>query len=89
MDSLKFLNTQSISQFKTQFGVEDINILRNEQTGKCFFSYGSSTGAVTSRYPEIPLTKPVISEVASEETGETFFILHNESEGGATRMETL
>ena len=41
------------------------------------------------KYPESPLNNPVVSEVASTETGETFFLLHNEGEGGATKLEIL
>lgn len=89
MENLKFLNTQTLAQFKTQMQVDEIKVLRNEHTGKCFFAYGSETGAVTSKYPDSPLTTPVISEVVSEESGETFFLLHNESEGGATKLEVL
>ena len=89
MENLKFLNTQSVAQFKANVQTDEIKVLRNEQTGKCFFSYGSGTGAVTSKYPESSLNHPVVSEVASTETGVTFYLLHNESEGGATKLETL
>ena len=89
MENLKFLNTQSVAQFKADVQTDEIKVLRNEQTGKCFFSYGCGTGAVTSKYPESPLNNPVVSEVASTETGETFYLLHNEGEGGATKLETL
>ena len=40
MENLKFLNTQSVAQFKANVQTDEIKVLRNEQTGKCFFSYG-------------------------------------------------
>ena len=49
MENLKFLNTQSVAQFKANVQTDEIKVLRNEQTGKCFFSYGCGTGAVTSK----------------------------------------
>ena len=57
MENLKFLNTQSVAQFKANVQTDEIKVLRNEQTGKCFFSYGSGTGAVISKYPESPLNQ--------------------------------
>lgn len=89
MAKLQFLSTRSVESFKLGMGVDEIRILRNEKTGKCFFSYGLGSGAVTSKYPAAPLSKPMVSEVASEETGETFYLLHNEGEGAVTKLETL
>ena len=37
MENLKFLNTQSVAQFKANVQTDEIKVLRNEQTGKCFF----------------------------------------------------
>lgn len=89
MDKLEFLRTVSAEDFKAQQGVSKLDILRSETTGKCFFAYGSKSGAVTSKYPREALTEPMVSEVKSEETGEVFFLLHNKGESSATKMETL
>ena len=88
MENLEFLSTVNVNDFKAAQGVVDLEIFKNEKTGKCFFSYGANTGAVTSKFPKEKLHTPVVSKVRSEETGETFFLLHNQGEG-ATKMVTL
>ena len=47
MDSLKFIETMSVADFKTKMGVERIDVKQNPHTGKCFFVYGCETGAVS------------------------------------------
>lgn len=76
-NTLKFLRTFTLDEFKEWKGILQIRIIRNEQTGKYFFGYGDKAGAVTSKYPAEPLDHPVISEVISEESGEQFLLLHN------------
>lgn len=76
-NSLKFLRSFSLEEFKEWKGISFIRIIRNEQTGRYFFGYGDKAGAVTSKYPVEKLDHPVISEVISEESGEQFFLLHN------------
>lgn len=76
-NSLKFLQSFSLEEFKEWKGISFIRIIRNEQTGRYFFGYGDKAGAVTSKYPVEKLEHPVISEVISEESGEQFFLLHN------------
>ena len=88
-NSLHFLNTYTVEDFKQVQGISHIQIFRNEKTGKCFFSFAGKSGAVTAKYPEQPLQHPLISEVSSPETGEIFFLLHNEGDGNATKLETL
>ena len=46
MERLKFLETVTVNEFKTQKGVNKIEIKQNPHTGKCFFVYGCETGAV-------------------------------------------
>ena len=87
-DSLRFLKTMEIGKFKALQNAEKIELLLNQRTGKCFFSFGTGTGAVCSSYPESPLEKPVVSEVSSSETGETFFLLHNKVQSPNV-LETL
>lgn len=80
----------SVEQFKTMHGVSQIEVLKNEKTGKCFFAYGGGrSGAVTSRFPEEPLNNPVISEVYSENSNEPFYMLHNKNDKGATQLGVL
>ena len=81
-NTLKFLRTFTLDEFKEWKGILQIRIIRNEQTGKYFFGYGDKAGAVTSKYPAEPLDHPVVSEVISEESGEQFLLLHN---AGTTR----
>ena len=76
-NTLKFLRTFTLDEFKERKGILQIRIIRNEQTGKYFFGYGDKAGAVTSKYPAEPLDHPVVSEVISEESGEQFLLLHN------------
>ena len=90
MQNLEFLKTVSVAEFKAATGASKIDILRNDATGKCFFSYGSGKkGAVSGKYPAKPLTEPMISQVKAPDTGEVFLLLHNKHEGGAMVMASL
>ena len=60
-NTLKFLRTFTLDEFKEWKGILQIRIIRNEQTGKYFFGYGDKAGAVTSKYPAEPLDHPVIA----------------------------
>ena len=52
-------------------------------------AYGFETGACSHKALTGELTNPVISQVCSAETGETFYLLHQKGEGGATLLGTL
>ena len=52
MDSLKFIETMSVADFKTKMEVERIDVKQNPHTGKCFFVYGCETGAVSEKIPQ-------------------------------------
>ena len=56
MDSLKFIETMSVADFKTKMGVERIDVKQNPHTGKCFFVYGCETGAVSERFLKADIT---------------------------------
>ncbi len=87
---LAFLQTWSVPQFKTNNGVEKIEIKRNEKTGKCFFAYGFETGACSKKVETGEVTMPVISQVCVAVTGEMFYLLHQKGEGGgATTLAVL
>lgn len=88
--NLKFITTWTIKEFKRKFDVSEIEVMRNENSGKCFFVYGVETGAVSRKVETGELTSPVISEVLSPETGEMFYLLHQKGEGaGATTLAKL
>lgn len=89
MEKLHFIETMSIDEFKAQQQVKKIEVKQNPQTGKCFFVYGIETGAVSDKFLKHELTMPVISQVCSAETGETFFMLHQKGEGGAPTLATF
>lgn len=88
--NLAFLKTWTIPQFKSDNKVEVIEIKRNERTGKCFFVFGIETGACSRKVETGEVTMPVISQVCAAETGEMFYMLHQQGEGGgATTLATL
>ena len=85
MEGLKFIETMSVADFKTKMGVERIDVKQNPNTGKCF----CETGAVSERFLKGNITKPVISQVCSPETGDMFYMLHQQGDGGAPTLATL
>ena len=89
MESLKFIETMSVAEFKAQKEVKKINVKQNPQTGKCFFVYGCETGAVSDKFANGEITNPVISQVCSPETGDMFYMLHQKGDGGAPILATL
>lgn len=89
MEGLKFLDTWSVSQFKQNHQVGQIEIKRNEITGKCFFTFGIETGAVSKKVDTRELTNPVISQVCLPTTGEMFYLLHQKGESKAMTIATL
>ena len=87
---LAFLQTWSIPQFKANFGVQNIEVKKNESTGKCFFVYGTETGACSKKVVTGEVTAPVISQVCVSSTGDVFYLLHQQGEGGkATTLAVL
>lgn len=78
---LVFKKTQTIEQFKADQLVSLIEVKKNPKTGKLFFTFGSETGAVSTK--GIPTKRPVISDVITED-GEEFFLLHEQGEGAPT-----
>lgn len=75
--NLKFNSTETVKQFITRNLVDKVDVKRNPLTGKLFFTYGTATGAVSSK--GIP-TKPMISSVTTPD-GESFYLLHEEGVG--------
>jgi len=87
---LVFTTTWSVQEFKANQGITQIEIKRNEKTGKLFFDYKFGSGACSKRAETGEMDNPVISEVVSATTGEQFYLLHQKGEGGgATVLATL
>ena len=89
MNGLIFLQTMSVADFKRETGTVSLEVKQNSHTGKFFFIFGKETGAVSDRLAKGGFTSPVISEVSSEDTGETFFLLHQKGEGGCPTLARL
>ncbi len=78
-----------VNDFKEMQHVDRIEIKRNENTGKCFFEYGIETGPVSDVINEGKLTSPVISQVCSPQTGDTFYLMHQRGVGGVKVLATM
>jgi len=79
---LIFTETWSVPEFKAKQGVTEIEIKRNEKTGKLFFDYKYGSGACSHRAETGEIDNPVISKVLSTITGEEFYLFHQRGEGG-------
>lgn len=79
MANLTFNETLTVEQFKAAMNVSRIDVKQNPKTGKLFFAYGAKTGAVAVK--GIP-QHPMLSNVTGED-GTSFWLLHEEGQGGA------
>lgn len=77
--NLEFIDTLTVEQFKAEKRVDKIQVKKNPNTGKLFFTFGAKTGAVAAK--GIP-SHPMISLVKDND-GEQFFLLHEEGQCGA------
>ena len=82
---LSFNETLTVEQFKSQMQVSRIEVKKNPKTGKLFFTYGSKTGAVAVK--GIP-SHPMLSNVTTPE-GDSFWLLHEEGQGGAPTLASF
>ena len=88
---LTFGDTLTVEQFKAKMMVSRINVKKSPKTGKLFFTYGAKTGAVAVKgIPQRPMLSVVCPEGdtldiahAGEKSCTTFWLLHEEGEGGA------
>ena len=78
-NNLIFNDTLTVEQFKDEFKVSRIDVKKNPKTGKLFFTYGAKTGAVAVK--GIP-QHPMLSYVTGTD-GSSFWLLHEEGQGGA------
>lgn len=85
MANLKFNETLTVEQFKEEMKVARIDVKKNPQTGKLFFTYGAKTGAVAVK--GIP-QHPMLSNVTGSD-GQSFWLLHEEGQGGAPTLATF
>ena len=77
--NLIFNDTLTVEQFKERMKVSHIDVKKNPNTGKLFFTYGAKTGAVAVK--GIP-AHPMLSNVTGSD-GSNFWLLHEEGQGGA------
>lgn len=89
MEKLKFLRSWTVPEFKSEHQVSKIEIKQNPLTGKCFFVYGCESGACSEKLDKEDIVNPIISEVCSPLTGDTFLLLHKSNEGGAPTLAVL
>ena len=79
------LETLTIEQFKAKMNVDKIEVKRNPNTGKIFFSYGSKTGAVTTQCSLEELAKGAfISRMPADPANgrnKEVWLLHKEGKG--------
>lgn len=77
---LVFNETLTVEQFKEEMKVSRIDVKKNPNTGKLFFTYGTKTGAVAVKgIPE----RPMLSNVTTPD-GSNFWLLHEEGKGAPT-----
>jgi hypothetical protein len=84
-NTLTFVSSQSIAQFKSSKMIDTINVKKNSATDKLFISFVGGTGAVSRSYDT---TKPKMISLVRDSEGVEFYMLHNEGTGAET-LETL
>ena len=84
-NQLKFRETLTVEQFKAAQHVDKIQVKQNPRTNKLFFTYGAKTGAVAVK--GIP-QHPMLSNVTGSD-GQSFWLLHEEGQGGAPVLATF
>lgn len=88
---LTFGETLTVEQFKAQMMVSRVKVKKNPKTGKLFFTYGAKTGAVAVKgipaHPMLSIVCPEGETLDAAHAGErgcsTFWLLHEEGQGGA------
>ena len=88
---LTFGDTLTVEQFKDKMMVSRVDVKKNPKTGSLFFTYGAKTGAVAKKgIPQHPMFSVVCPEGdtldvahAGERGCSTFWLLHEEGQGGA------
>lgn len=82
--NLIFNDTLTVEQFKDRMKVSRIDVKQNPKTGKLFFTFGAKTGAVASKgIPQHPMFSLVTGDPTPQNPDGTFWLLHEEGQGGA------
>ena len=82
--NLEFKETLTVEQFKSAMNVSRIDVKQNPKTNRLFFSYGAKTGAVASKgIPQHPMFSFVKGDPTPQNPDGTFWLLHEEGQGGA------
>ena len=90
METLEFLRTLTIEQFKDEQKVPYIEVLQNPNSSKIFFTYGSKTGACSSKgVPKDPRISLVKGETTEKNPDGKFWLLHEAGKGGAVCLATF
>lgn len=76
-NNLSFNSTWTIEQFKSIHKDSRLDVVKNPNTGKLFFTCGDAQGAVSKNINQNDT--PVVSEVVDTVTGATFFMLHGQA----------
>lgn len=88
MSNLTFNASYTVEQFKAAQRADELKVKKNPHTDKLFFTWGpgrDQVGAVASA--GVP-ANPIISSVTGDD-GATFFLLHEEGNGGAPVVATF
>lgn len=93
-NNLIFHETLTIEQFKARQHVDELPVKQNQGSGKLFMTYGAKVAAVAAKgIPQAPMVSLVTPEgqepcfderrIGSDRTCPTFWLLHEEGQGGA------
>ena len=83
-NNLIFNDTLTVEQFKDKFKVSRVDVKKNPNTGKLFFTFGAKTGAVAAKgIPQRPMFSFVKGDPTPQNPDGTFWLLHEEGQGGA------
>ena len=82
--NLIFNETLTVEQFKDKMKVSRVDVKKNPKTGRLFFTFGAKTGAVASKgIPQHPMFSFVKGDPTPQNPEGTFWLLHEEGQGGA------
>lgn len=88
--NLEYIKTYTPEQFMHEKLVKKIDIKKAPETGKLFFTFGAETGAVSSKgIPEHPMISYVKGEPTEKNPSGEFYLMHEESQGGAEVIATF
>lgn len=88
--NLIFNDTLTVEQFKAKMMVSHIDVKQNPKTGRLFFTFGAKTGAVASKgIPQHPMFSFVTGDPTPQNPDGTFWLLHEEGQGGAPTLASF